>query len=123
MRYPSTVSEVWQIFTDILQNDEKTKIVNKMLAKLLVGEIIDSRLLSKYCAKSIVTHAIEQGENMKNINYELQNARPTKDIPGPKALPLIGNWFRFIPYIGKILSLIQTRQFFISYCVILSCSD
>jgi len=26
---------------------------------------------------------------------------PTKDIPGPKGLPLIGNLFRFMPYIGK----------------------
>lgn len=71
-----------------------------MLAKFLIRKIIDSRLLSKHCAKSM-TYAIEQDE-LKNINNELQKARPTKDIPGPKALPLIGNWFRFIPYIGKI---------------------
>lgn len=72
-----------------------------MLVKFLIDEIIDSRLLSKHCAKSMVTYPIEQSE-MRNINNELQNARPIKDIPGPRALPLIGNWFRFIPYIGKI---------------------
>jgi len=27
---------------------------------------------------------------------------PSKDIPGPKGLPLIGNLFRFMPYIGKL---------------------
>ncbi|XP_011686055.1 PREDICTED: cytochrome P450 CYP12A2-like [Wasmannia auropunctata] len=50
-------------------------------------------------ANSVITCPIEHNET-KNIN-EMQYARPTEDIPGPKALPLLGNWFRFLPYIGK----------------------
>ncbi|KAL6261425.1 hypothetical protein P5V15_006519 [Pogonomyrmex californicus] len=48
-------------------------------------------------ARSIKGCSIEYNE-IRNINNELQHARPTKDIPGPKALPLFGNWFRFMPY-------------------------
>jgi len=36
--------------------------------------------------------------------YETRNKQYlmlTTDIPGPKGLPLIGNLFRFMPYIGK----------------------
>ncbi|XP_072761568.1 probable cytochrome P450 12a5, mitochondrial isoform X2 [Anoplolepis gracilipes] len=71
-----------------------------ILARFLTREINDSRLLSKYRAKSIMVCPIKQYK-IKNTNNELQYARPTKDIPGPKALPLLGNWFRFIPYIGE----------------------
>jgi len=33
---------------------------------------------------------------------ELDKARPYEDIPGPKPLPLIGNGWRFLPYIGQL---------------------
>jgi cytochrome P450 family 49 subfamily A len=33
---------------------------------------------------------------------EWDYAKPFKDIPGPKPLPVIGNAWRFIPYIGKV---------------------
>jgi hypothetical protein len=29
-------------------------------------------------------------------------AKPFEDIPGPKPLPIIGNTWRFIPYIGNV---------------------
>jgi hypothetical protein len=29
-------------------------------------------------------------------------AKPFEDMPGPKPLPVIGNVWRFIPYLGKI---------------------
>ncbi|KYN27695.1 Cytochrome P450 CYP12A2 [Trachymyrmex cornetzi] len=37
---------------------------------------------------------------MKDTVNEVQYAQPIKDIPGPKALPLLDNWFRFLSYIG-----------------------
>jgi hypothetical protein len=37
---------------------------------------------------------------------EWNNAKPFEDIPGPKPLPIIGNTWRFIPYIGKVNYLI-----------------
>jgi hypothetical protein len=30
-------------------------------------------------------------------------AKPYEDIPGPKPLPIIGNAWRFIPYIGNVI--------------------
>ncbi|KAG5315356.1 C12B2 protein, partial [Pseudoatta argentina] len=36
-----------------------------------------------------------------DMSNNLQHVRPIEDIPGPKALPLIGNLFRFLPYIGE----------------------
>jgi hypothetical protein len=32
---------------------------------------------------------------------EWDYAKPFEDMPGPKPLPIIGNIWRFIPYIGK----------------------
>lgn len=71
-------------------------------AGFLIREINGSRLPSKMqCrARSVVADSIEHNQT-NEVNNEVQYARPTKDIPGPKALPLLGNWFRFLPYIGK----------------------
>lgn len=38
------------------------------------------------------------------LQGEWDNARPYKDIPGPKPLPFIGNFWRFLPYIGDLPS-------------------
>jgi hypothetical protein len=34
---------------------------------------------------------------------EWNYAKPFEDIPGPKPLPLIGNVWRFLPFLGKLL--------------------
>jgi hypothetical protein len=34
---------------------------------------------------------------------EWDYAKPFEDIPGPRPLPIIGNAWRFIPHIGKLL--------------------
>jgi hypothetical protein len=36
---------------------------------------------------------------------EWDYAKPFEDIPGPKPLPIIGNTWRFIPYIGNVILL------------------
>ena len=36
---------------------------------------------------------------------EWEYAKPFEDIPGPKPLPIIGNGWRFIPYLGNIIFL------------------
>lgn len=34
--------------------------------------------------------------------YELETAKPYDQVPGPKPLPIFGNTWRLIPYIGQI---------------------
>jgi len=34
---------------------------------------------------------------------EWRYAKPFEDIPGPKPLPIIGNMWRFIPYLGNVI--------------------
>jgi hypothetical protein len=34
---------------------------------------------------------------------EWDYAKPFEDIPGPKPLPVIGNVWRFLPFLGKLL--------------------
>ncbi|KAL6433664.1 hypothetical protein ACFW04_005741 [Cataglyphis niger] len=69
--------------------------------KFLIRKINNLRLSSNIqCrAKSIKDYSVDS--KMKNTENEPQHVWPTKNIPGPKALPLLGNWFRFIPYIGE----------------------
>jgi len=81
-----------------------------MRTAFLIREINGSRLQSmvpsmlQRRASSVEAYASIQNV-MKDENTELREDRPTKDIPGPKAWPLFGNMFRFIPHIGKNLSL------------------
>ncbi|XP_011164781.2 cytochrome P450 CYP12A2 [Solenopsis invicta] len=72
-----------------------------MRGRFLIREINGSRMPSKVqCrARSVVAYPIKHNET--KVDNEMQHARPTEDIPGPKALPLLGNWFRFLPYIGE----------------------
>lgn len=68
-------------------------------------------------AKSVVAYPIEHNET-KDMDNEMQYARPTKDIPGPKGLPLLGNWFRFLPYIGKSSLIKAYLKYFYLYWII-----
>jgi hypothetical protein len=34
---------------------------------------------------------------------EWDYAKPFEDIPGPKPLPIIGNTWRFIPFLGNVI--------------------
>jgi hypothetical protein len=35
------------------------------------------------------------------LQREWNSARPYEEIPGPKPLPVVGNFWRFLPHIGK----------------------
>ncbi|GAB1867131.1 Probable cytochrome P450 49a1 [Camponotus japonicus] len=73
-----------------------------MHARSFICKINDSCLLSRrqHHVKS-TTASGEHSKTMKENNALQLFVQPTKNIPGPKALPLLGNWFRFIPYIGQ----------------------
>lgn len=88
---------------NILQNGtiKRHSRQSMMHARSFICKINSSCLLSRVRrVKSTTTFRVEHSKT-NNESNELQQALPTKDIPGPKALPLLGNWFRFIPYIGK----------------------
>jgi hypothetical protein len=53
-----------------------------------------SALVIKSCNS---TAAITQARS-----EEWDYAKPFEDIPGPKPLPIIGNTWRFIPYLGNV---------------------
>lgn len=39
-----------------------------------------------------------------------ERARPYSAVPGPKPLPIVGNTWRFLPFIGKMRDHITTAQ-------------
>ena len=41
---------------------------------------------------------------------EWDYAKPFEDIPGPKPLPIIGNTWRFIPYLGNVTYCLLLRS-------------
>jgi hypothetical protein len=43
---------------------------------------------------------------------EWECAKPFEDIPGPKPLPVIGNAWRFIPYIGNVFYLVDLSRYY-----------
>jgi len=71
-----------------------------MTRKIFIHKINDIRLLSKIQYRARSKNNLLENETGITEN-KLQFVRSNKDIPGPKALPLFGNWFRFLPFIGK----------------------
>lgn len=57
--------------------------------------VISSQQLQQQASSSIVAVA---GHEIEKPNF----AEPYENIPGPKPLPIFGNSWRFLPYIGKI---------------------
>ncbi|XP_014484538.1 PREDICTED: probable cytochrome P450 12b2, mitochondrial [Dinoponera quadriceps] len=72
-----------------------------MRAGFFIRKINGSRLLWEVQRRArSIAPAIERCD-MKDVDSESQHVRSFEDIPGPKKLPLIGNIFRFLPYIGE----------------------
>ncbi|CAL1679434.1 unnamed protein product [Lasius platythorax] len=65
--------------------------------RFLIREINGLRLPSNIQCRAKSIKDCSMDSEMKNSEKEPQY----KNIPGPKALPLLGNWFRFLPYIGE----------------------
>jgi hypothetical protein len=42
-------------------------------------------------------------EHVVDNDEEWQQAKPYEEIPGPKPYPVVGNLWRFLPGIGKLL--------------------
>lgn len=51
----------------------------------------------------------------ERIGSAWDEAIPYKNVPGPKALPLLGNTWRFIPYVGKYFFLFF-RVLLLNHC-------
>lgn len=51
--------------------------------------------------KTAATAAAAKIKPSKEGEIPWELAKPYKTMPGPKPMPLVGNTWRFIPYIGK----------------------
>ncbi|XP_024874378.1 cytochrome P450 CYP12A2-like [Temnothorax curvispinosus] len=70
-------------------------------ARFFIHGINDVRLPSKMLCRAKSMKMNPMGYKTVKTDNTSQYVRPTKDIPGPKALPLLGNSFRFMPFIGE----------------------
>jgi hypothetical protein len=80
----------------------------------LAVSVIEMNRLVSYAFRSLVAEAQRPVRTVvfKRCNStvaatqirpdEWDYAKPFEDIPGPKSLPIIGNAWRFIPYIGNV---------------------
>lgn len=59
------------------------------------------RLPSKIQSHARSQNYLMEQTEIENVDNKPQYVQPIKNIPGPKALPLLGNLFKFMPYIGK----------------------
>jgi hypothetical protein len=62
--------------------------------------------LEPQCALRNVVALVVKTRNITTViadefQKEWGTAKPYEEIPGPKPLPIIGNFWRFLPYIGK----------------------
>ena len=73
---------------------------------MLRGAIIISQSLSRQSGKNNFTSLVTKRNGAtavaaQSVHDEWESAKPFAEMPGPKPLPLIGNIWRFLPYIGK----------------------
>ncbi|GAB1869272.1 Probable cytochrome P450 12a5, mitochondrial [Camponotus japonicus] len=83
------------------EQSQEHLIKSMMHIRFFIRETVNGFRLSSNVqsrAKSIKGCSVDK---ITNIENKPQYVWLTKNIPGPKALPLLGNWFRFIPYIGE----------------------
>lgn len=93
-----------QISIYVAEQSQEHLIKSMTRVRFLIREINGLRLPSNIQCRAKSIKDCSMDSEMKNSEKEPQY----KNIPGPKALPLLGNWFRFLPYIGK--------NYFINLC-------
>ncbi|XP_069672037.1 probable cytochrome P450 301a1, mitochondrial [Periplaneta americana] len=90
----------------------------------VTSEILNNLKFLKACAKeSMRPHPIHHNicaillkrhdatlATTHTISKEWDSAKPYEDMPGPKPYPLIGNVWRFFPYIGDLTMDLQDQQ-------------
>lgn len=65
---------------------------------------ITKRVISSCNTQRAILHPVE---DIHPRAEEWNRALPYEAIPGPTPLPLLGNTWRFIPYIGQSLKIIK----------------
>ena len=73
---------------------------------MLRGVVIISQSLRKQSVRNNFASLVTKRNGAaavaaQSVHDEWESAKPFEDIPGPKPLAIIGNLWRFLPYIGK----------------------
>lgn len=64
-----------------------------------------SLLIKRFCNSRITIYRAKSTEVLTSISHDdVDFAKEYSELPGPKSLPLLGNNWRFMSYIGKFLS-------------------
>lgn len=68
-----------------------------MASKIVIGRlsINSAKSYANIAACPTVEHRTTQNEELS-----WEQAKPYNQIPGPKSYPIVGNLFKFLPYIG-----------------------
>lgn len=76
------------------------RFIHTNYVKSAVAETISSSKKDEYYKNANKLH---KEVNTKPLDWN--DAKPFEDIPGPKPLPIIGNFWRFLPIIGEFYGL------------------
>ena len=75
--------------------------------KLAAQQLYDRQLCSHFkTVAAMSTTNAKPSDKLTPEEVEWNNAKPFHEMPGPKAVPLIGTTWTFFPRIGNILYLI-----------------
>ena len=67
--------------------------------------------IAKSLQEKYMKHLVYQHDNQKNLPTNWDSAKPYDEIPGPKPIPLLGNFWRFLPFVGNYYGLYAHQQY------------